>query len=185
MHLTLAARVRRCVNIGDRRHGASGRERGPMTTSGPIRVDRPFEDIAELLSLRPGDWLVPFLRIAAHAGEAMAGRTLHSPARPGSRRISIELSNPEPGDRMSEMVVPIRWRTSGFDWVTPAYAGRLVLRRVSARSSEIVLDGSYVLPRGVTDGALAAVTELAIHVTVSTLLRSLAVAVEEQARETG
>ena len=156
-----------------------------MTTSGIIRIDRPFDELAELLSLQPADWLVPFLRIAAHAGEASAGRTLRVPSPPGSRRISIELLTPEGGDHMSELVVPIRWRTAGFDWVTPSYAGRLYLRRVSARSSEVVLDGSYVLPIGVTDGAHAAAAEVAIQVTVSTLLRSFAVAVEEQARQTG
>ena len=156
-----------------------------MTTSGTIRVDRPFDELAELLSVRPGDWLVPFLRIATHAGEATAGRALQIPTRPGSRRMAVELFTPEPGDRMSELVVPIRWRTSGFEWITPSYAGRLVLRRISARSCEIMLDGSYVLPAGVTDGAKAAAAELAIHVAVSTLLRSFAVAVEEQARQTG
>ena len=156
-----------------------------MSTSGTIRVDRPFDELAELLSIRPADWLLPFLRIAAHAGEATAGRALRIPSPPGSRRIAIELLTPEGGDRISELIVPLRWRTAGFDWVTPSYAGRLHVRRLSARSCEIVLDGSYILPAGVTDGAHAAAAEVAVHVTISTLLRSFAVAVEEQARQTG
>ncbi|HJR19517.1 MAG TPA: hypothetical protein VJ922_07335 [Actinomycetota bacterium] len=156
-----------------------------MSATGTIRIERPFDELAELLSIRPADWLVPFVRIAAYAGEAAAGRSIHIPSPPGKRQISVELFPVAAGDGYEELVVPLRWRTAGFDWVPPSYAGRLFLRGISNRVSEITLDGSYALPASALDQRHALATQVATQATVMTLLRSFQVAVEEQARQTG
>lgn len=156
-----------------------------MSATGTIRIDRPIDELAELLSIRPADWLVPFVRIAAYTGEAAAGRSVHVPSPPGHRQISVELFQTASGDGYSEIVVPIRWRTAGFDWVPPAYAGRLILRRASSGSTEVTLEGSYALPATAFEERHATASEVATQATVLTLLRSFRVAVEEQARQTG
>ena len=153
--------------------------------TGTIRIERPIDELAELLSVRPADWLVPFVRIAAYNGEAAAGRAVDVPSPPGHRQISVELFSSAAADDFGEFVVPIRWRTSGFDWVPPAYAGRLILHRASGDATELTLEGSYALPSTATEERHASATEVATQVTVLTLLRSFRVAVEEQARQTG
>ena len=155
-----------------------------MSASGTIRIDRSFDDLAELLSARPADWVVPFLRIATHAGEAAAGRSLRLSSPPGSRQLTVELL-PAIARDDGELVVPLRWRTGGFHWVPSSYAGRIVVRRVSARACEMLVEGSYAVPPTVIDLADAEAASVATEATVATFLRSFRVAVEEQARQTG
>jgi hypothetical protein len=149
-----------------------------------IRIDRPFHEVAGLLSARPADWIVPFVRIAAHVGEASAGRSLQLPSPPGSRQIAVELLQPVSVEGEAEMVVPLRWRTAGFRWVPPSYAGRIIVRRKSSRCCEILLEGSYALPDDALDQKDAAAAFLATKATIATFLRAFRSAVEEQARET-
>ena len=156
-----------------------------MSATGTVRIERPFDDLAELLTIRPAEWLVPFVRIAVYTGEAAAGRSIHVPSPPGKRQISVELSIPAAGDGYRELVVPLRWRTAGFDWVPPSYAGRLLLRRVSSHTCDVTLEGSYALPAGVDDEPHALATRVATDATILTLLQSFRSAVEEQARQTG
>lgn len=155
-----------------------------MSGSGAISIDRPFEELADLLSSRPADWVVAFVRIAAHAGEAATARSLGLTSSSGSREIHVELLRPLPGTGENEMVVPLRWRTSGFRWVPPTYAGRLVVRTVSPTACEIELDGSYALPPSVEDDAGAEAAAIANRAAVATFLRSLRAAAEERPRQT-
>ncbi len=156
-----------------------------MSASGTVRIDRPFDELAELLSARPADWIVSFLRIATHAGEAAAGRSLRLTSPPGSRQLTVDLLPAVPGDDRDELVVPLRWRTAGFHWVPQSYAGRIVVKRVSGRACEMLVEGSYALPPTVLDLADAEAASVATEATVATFLRSFRVAVEEQARQTG
>ncbi|MEX2555768.1 MAG: hypothetical protein WEB06_09060 [Actinomycetota bacterium] len=156
-----------------------------MSPTGTVRIDRPFDELAELLSVRPADWVVAFLRIATHAGEAAAGRSLRLTSRPGSRQLTVDLLPAVPGDDRDELVVPLRWRTAGFHWVPSSYAGRIVVRRVSARACEMLVEGSYALPSTVIDLSDAKAASLATEATMATFLRSFRVAVEERARQTG
>jgi hypothetical protein len=154
-----------------------------MTSSEAIQIQRPFEDVADLLASRPADWIEPFLRIAVHSGEAAAGRSVEAAPQPGSRHLAVELLPAVPGTDQSELLVPLRWRTGGFHWVPPSYAGRIVLRRVSFDACEMVLEGSYALPGSARDRSGADATSVAAAATVATFLRSFRAAVEEQARE--
>lgn len=154
-----------------------------MTGSGTIRIDRPFDELAELLSARPSPWAEPFLRIAAHTGEAAAGRSVGEAVTPGSKQLSVELLAAVAGDDPDELVVPVRWRTAGFQWVPPAYAGRIVVRRIAPEACEMELDGSYALPDTARNSADAAAASVAAEATVLTFLRSFRDAVEEQARQ--
>jgi len=139
--------------------------------------------MAEILSTRPPDWMVPFLRIAAFAGETAAGgggRLAADEAPP--RRVLVDLLDPPHGGDPSERLVLLRWRTYGYRYVPPSYAGRLVIRGGIDGSCEVTLEGSYALPdtaEGEDDAHAAAV---ATSVMVTTFLRSLREAAEEQAR---
>ena len=156
-----------------------------MSASGTIRIDRPFDELVELLSTRPADWVVPFLRIATHAGEAAAGRSLRLTSPPGSRQLTVDLLPAVPGEDRDVLVVPLRWRTAGFHWVPQSYAGRIVVKRVPGRACEMLVEGSYALPPTVLDLADAEAASVATEATIATFLRSFRVAVEEQARQTG
>jgi hypothetical protein len=171
--------------VGDLVPPAPGVFGETMSPTGTIRIDRPFDDLVELLSARPTDWVVPFLRIATHAGEAAAGRSLRLTSPPGSRQLTVDLLPPVPGHDPDELVVPLRWRTAGFHWVPPSYAGRIVVRRVSGHACEMLVEGSYALPPTVVDLSEAEAASLATEATMATFLRSFRIAVEEQARQTG
>lgn len=149
-----------------------------------MRIDRPFDEVADLLSARPADWIVPFLRIATHAGEAAAGRSVRLTSPPGSRQLTVDLLPAIVAPGEEELIVPLRWRTGGFYWVPPSYAGRIVVRRVSSLSCEMFLEGSYALPDSARDRADAEAAAVATEETLATFLRSFRVAVEEQARAT-
>lgn len=144
-------------------------------------IDRSLEDLVEILSARPADWVVPFLRIAAHAGEAAAGRSLGQSSPPGPRLVTVELGDPIEDD-LDEVVVPLRWRTSGFRWVPTSFAGRVAIHRLSAGGSLVRMEGSYVLPDSTSGPAATHAASVAVEATIATFLRSLRAAAEEQAR---
>ena len=150
--------------------------------AGGTTIARPIDEIAEILETRPPDWMVPFLRIAAYAGErAASGMDSVAPAS-ASRRVLVELVSSASGDDPAERIVLIRWRTYGYRHVPPSYAGRLVIRSDAEGSCEVSLDGSYALPDAARGEADAAATARASSVMVSTFLHALREAAEEQAR---
>jgi hypothetical protein len=149
-----------------------------------MTIERPFDEVADLLSARPAGWIVPFLRIATHSGEAAAGRSVRLTSPPGSRHLTVEILPATFGPGEDVLVVPLRWRTGGFNWVPPSYAGRIVVRRVSPSACEMLFEGSYALPDTAHDRADADAAAVATEATLATFLRSFRVAVEERARET-
>src|SRR6266542_7134623 len=90
-----------------------------------LRVERSLEDVAEILGTRPADWLVPFARIAVHAGEAAGQRqsaVTHSGPR-RTRKVTIDLTDLPAGDEADRLEVAFHWETAGFRWVFPSFEG--------------------------------------------------------------
>lgn len=149
-----------------------------------LRVDRPLEDLAEILGTRPSDWLVPFARIAAHAGESAGDRRAEEIARRprGSRHVQIDLTDLPPEDETDRVDFAFTWETSGFRWVFPSFDGRIVAVR-DRDGCIISIEGSYRDPISVSDPAGAEAASAAASTSASTLLSVVRAAVEEQARQ--
>ena len=163
-----------------------------MTSSGEavpelthiLRVDRPLEDLAELLGHRPADWLASFGSIAVHAGEAAAGRG-NAPASRGPRRVktvSVELGDLPPDDDFARVDAAIIWRTSGFRWAFPSFDGRITAVGETSSSCIVTLEGSYELPAAASTEAGREAASVAAETAAATLLRTVRDAVEEQVR---
>lgn len=149
-----------------------------------MRVERPIEDLAEILGSRPPDWLVPFASIAVHAGDAAgarrAGTSERGPRR--ARRILIELSDPPVADDSDRIDAALHWRTTGFRWAFAVFDGRIEVTRESPRSSTVSLEGVYEPPRAAVGPEGEALAAHAAGITLAVLLRTLRDAVEEQVR---
>jgi hypothetical protein len=148
------------------------------------RVERPIEDLAEILGARPPDWLAPFASIAVYAGEAAAerrsGAGLRAPA--DARSVSIDLRDLPAPDDSEHVDAGVQLHTHGFRWAFPAFEGRIVLERESAGSCVVSIEGSYDLPPAAAEPDGRARAALAAESIVAVLLRTLRDAVEEQAR---
>lgn len=144
-----------------------------------------MEELVELFAAEPSDWLVPFLRIAAKAGETEASRAaVGSPSGP-RKEVRVDLIGTPPSDEVTpdEAAFPIRWRTSGYVGVFPDFEGRITVRRVSPEVSEVDIRGEYELPGALRRRAGPSPSaERAAGALLGSLLRNLRDAVEEQAR---
>jgi len=149
-----------------------------------LRVERSLEDVAEILGARPADWLLPFARIAVHAGEAAGDRrssvVTRGPRR--TRKVTIDLTDLPPADETDELEVAISWETTGFRWVFPSFAGRIVARREDA-GCVVTIEGSYREPVAAFEGQGTDAASVAATASASTLLHVVRTAVEEQARQ--
>jgi hypothetical protein len=149
-----------------------------------LKVDRPLEDLAELLGARPADWLVPFARIAAHAGESAGDRRAEKIAR-GPRRarhVTIDLADLPPGDDTDRVDFTLLWETTGFRWVFPSFEGRIVAER-DAHGCVVTIEGSYREPAAASDPAGEEAVTAAASASAATLLSVVRTAVEEQASQ--
>jgi len=149
-----------------------------------LRVDRPLEDLAELLGSRPSDWLVPFARIAVHAGESAGDRRAEEITR-GPRRtrhVQIDLTDLPQGDEPDRVDFGVAWETTGFRWVFPAFDGRIVAVRDDA-GCIITIEGSYRDPASAADPAGKEAVSVAASASATTLLNVVRSAIEEQARQ--
>lgn len=149
-----------------------------------LRVDRPLEDLAEILGTRPSDWLVPFARIAVHAGESAGDRRAEEISR-GPRRtrdVYIDLTDLPPGDEPDRVDFAIAWETTGFRWVFPSFDGRIVAVRDEG-GCVVTLEGSYREPAAAEGPAGREAASAAASASAATLLNVMRTAVEEQARQ--
>ena len=148
-----------------------------------MRIDRPLEDLAEILGSRPSDWLVPFASIAAHAGEAAGERRAEAISRGPrrARRVTIDLTDLPPGDETDRIDFAFTWETSGFRWVFPLFEGRIVAVR-DPGGCAVSIEGSYRDPSSADDPGGREAATFAADICATTLLNTLRSAVEEQAR---
>lgn len=146
-------------------------------------IDRPIEDLAEILGSRPSDWLVPFASIAAHAGEAAGERRAEAITRGPrrARRVTIDLADVPAGDETDRIEFAFTWETSGFRWVFPFFEGRIVAAR-DATGCVVSIEGSYRDPSSAEGPGGPEAAAFAADTSATTLLNTLRAAVEEQAR---
>ncbi len=149
-----------------------------------LKVSRPLEDLAEILGARPSDWLVPFARIAAHAGESAGDRRAEEIMRgPGrTRRVTIDLADQPAGDDSDRVDFGLLWETTGFRWVFPSFLGRIIALRDEG-GCVVRMEGSYREPAAASDPAGEEAVTAAASASAATLLNLVRAAVEEQARQ--
>jgi hypothetical protein len=147
----------------------------------------PLVDVADLLAHQPSDWLEPFLRIAAHLGDAdgtalatTLGRSISGTD--ASRRVRIVVRGRRVPPDTNETTVPFRWHTDGYGTVFPVLDGRFVIERLSDRETSIAIEGRVTPPDSLSDPAGRIIARRAAMATASRLLASLKTAVEELAR---
>jgi hypothetical protein len=149
-----------------------------------LKVERPLEDLAELLGSRPPDWLVPFARIAVHAGESAGDRRAEEIARRPrqTRHVQIDLTDLPAGDEPDRVDFAFLWETSGFHWVFPSFDGRIVAVR-DENGCILTIEGSYRDPASAAGPAGNEAASAAASATATTLLNLVRTAIEEQARQ--
>lgn len=151
------------------------------TITKTIRIERSIQDLADLFGARPPEWLLPFASIAVHAAESAAARRAGpAPASPGSRRISIDLTDVPQDDDAARVDVGVQWETRGFAHVFSRFGGRIVATRNDDGSCSLTIEGAYNPPKGRLGRRDHAAAENAVEM----LLSTLRTAVEEQARAT-
>lgn len=111
-----------------------------MTESGPVQshllhvqIERPIEDVATLLSIRPSTWIEPFLRLAGHPGVAY------------DRRPWYRLSAPVRGQDGGVVVRLIWWPHIGRDVFT-SLTGELRVYQSHGTTLELSADTIGGLP---------------------------------------
>lgn len=149
-----------------------------------LKVERPLEDLAELLGTRPSDWLMPFARIAVYAGESAGDRRAEEISRGPRpiRHVQIDLTDLPPGDEPDRVDFAIVWETSGFRWVFPSFDGRIVAVR-EEDGCVVTIEGSYSDPAAASGPAGKEAASAAASASATTLLNVVRAAVEEQARQ--
>ena len=143
-----------------------------------------MEDLAEILGARPSDWLIPFARIAVHAGEAAGDRRAEEIARGPrpTRHVTIDLTDLPPRDDTDRIDFALLLETTGFRWVFSSFEGRIIAVR-DADGCVVTLEGSYREPPAASDPAGEEAAGAAAFATAATLLNLVRTAVEEQARQ--
>lgn len=147
----------------------------------------PLEDVADLLTHQPSDWLDPFLRIAAHLGDAEGASLAKTLGRSvatsdSDRRVHIVVRGRRVPPGTSETTLPFRWHTEGYGTVFPVLDGRFVLERVAPRETAVAVEGRVTPPDTLTDPAGRIIVRRAAMATAARLLASLTTALEELAR---
>lgn len=150
------------------------------TISHEVRIDRPIEDLAELLGHHPDDWLGRFASIASNAAETEALRLHGGPRGGDTRTVNVVVSDPGVDDEstLDRLSVPLRWETSGYRWFFRVFEGRIALFGLPAGGCIVRLEGSYAG----RPGADRAEQRIAAEAGATTLLRLMREAAEEQAR---
>lgn len=145
-----------------------------------ITIDRPIEDMAELLGSDADDWLGRFASIASNTAETAARRVHGGPAAGDVRTVTFTVGDPRIDDdpALDHLTVPIRWETSGYLWLFRAFEGNIALYGLPAGGCLVRLEGSYAGRAGSVGAAQA----MAARSGAGTLLKLVREAAEEQAR---
>lgn len=148
-----------------------------------VAVDMPDGEIVDVLLHRPEDWLVPFVRIAAHRGEEAGLRLLalfgRSALAPVSEARNVAAFIGHAGLRGEGVEIDVRLETTGYATVFPSLEGRFVISPGSPVSTLVGLEGGFAMPATVDGRIGLIVAELAAQTTVLDLLRSLRTALNE------
>jgi hypothetical protein len=147
----------------------------------------PLEEVADLLTHQPSDWLEPFLRIAAHMGDkegaALAstlGREMGQTG--GERNARIVVRGRRVPAGVTSSTISFRWYTDGYHTVFPMLEGRFVLERLPDAQTAVMIEGRLTPPDTLTDPAGRIIARRAAMATSARLLTSLRAALEERSR---
>lgn len=155
-----------------------------------VRAELPctLEELGLMLGTQPSSWLDPFLRIAAHLGDA-AGDVLAAKARrtlppvSGERRsqIVVRPTRSTLGARTPRAFFPFEWRNEGYRSAFACLNGRILLQRTGA-STVVTITGRVTSPAWLGDPLGRIIGRRAAATTVERLLASLAAAFKERSR---
>jgi hypothetical protein len=109
-----------------------------------IEIACPVEELFSLFTLERIDWIWPFLRLAAHEGDLVAGRARRQlPEKPaGGRTVSFDRDGQSFLIESGAIEIPFRWRNQGYQWVFSTLEGRLLLKAVDDDHSELRIQGT-------------------------------------------
>ena len=152
-----------------------------------VRIARPVDEVYRLLSHEETEWLLPFLRLAAHKGEKAGAELrarLQSDIRTTTdspRTISVTLGRPSVLVEGAAIEIPVHLDSSGYRSVFPAFDGRMLLSRSGEEGTSLSFAGEYKPPPPVTgnlDDTLVA--QHAAQTAVRDLLDKLCIAMESE-----
>ena len=142
-----------------------------------LEIACPVEELYSLFTLERIDWIWPFLRLAAHEGDLVAGRARRQiPEKPlGGRTVSFDREGHSLLIESGAIEIPVRWRNQGYQWVFESLEGRLLLSAVDTDTSELRIQGTC---DGTDDPTNDATPDGADRVAVRNLLLNLRTAGE-------
>lgn len=143
-----------------------------------------LEDLAEVLAVRPSDWLEAFIRIAAEDGEAVGARVAPSACGSGvyrERGVKASLGDPESLNDGRVVLIPLRCAVTGMRYVFSRFEGRLAMWPVTPHVTALTVKGAYDAPSGGPVDLVA--MRRAAEATMASLLSNLRAALQEMARE--
>ncbi|MCA1831358.1 MAG: hypothetical protein LC750_01180 [Actinobacteria bacterium] len=144
-------------------------------------------DVAEIVTHRPSDWMLPFFRIASEEGDQI-GVGLRSAMRStlvkasSPKNVHVEIGEPRQvvGGAIE---VPFRWRATGYQSLFSMFDGRLVVWASARRKTQLAVEGVSDVPAEITDDVLGATAAMrATEAAARSLLSKLKVALEELLR---
>jgi hypothetical protein len=152
-----------------------------------VTIDRPVDQVYQLLSHDETEWLQPFLRLAAHRGE-QAGADLRARLKPGlsaradgPRTIGVTLGRPTVLVEGNAIEIGIHIETQGYRCVFPKLEARLLISKSGENKTSLSLVGGYGEPEPFTGGIDdSLVAQHAAQTTVRDLLDNLRVAMESE-----
>lgn len=161
--------------------------RALSTVEERVTIDRPVDEVFRLLSHEETEWLLPFIRLAAHKGE-QAGTDLRARLKPGPvvraeshRTVTVTLGRPTVLVEGSAIEIGIRIETNGYRCVFSALEGRILLSRSGESKTSLSVLGAYRDPQPITGGIDdSLVAQHAAQTTVRDLLDTLCVAMESE-----
>jgi len=152
-----------------------------------ITIDRPVDEVYQLLSHDETEWLQPFLRLAAHRGE-QAGADLRARLKPGlsaraegPRTVDVTLGRPTVLVEGNAIEIGIHIETNGYRCVFTTLEARMLISKAEEDKTSLSLLGAYREPEPVTGGIDdSLVAQHAAQTTVRVLLDNLRVAMESE-----
>ncbi|HLW16362.1 MAG TPA: hypothetical protein VKV69_03260 [Actinomycetota bacterium] len=152
-----------------------------------VTIDRPVDQVYQLLSHDETEWLEPFLRLAAHRGE-QSGADLRARLKPGlsaridgPRTVDVTLGRPTVLVEGNAIEIGIHIETNGYRCVFTALEARLLISKSEGDKTSLSLLGAYREPEPLTGGIDdALVAQHAAQTTVRVLLDNLRVAMESE-----
>gem|GEM_PF-6112199 len=112
-------------------------------------IDRPMALLLGVITVEPGSWLRPFLRIAAHEAEEAALRlqgALHVPPRLPStdkKTVSVTAGSATFATDEATVSIPVHWVVDGYAFLTPEFRGHMQIAPAGSDQTILSIHGSF------------------------------------------